>query len=288
MVFRKSAALLCALLILFSFSFSAFAAAPDFAKWNESRLFSVLEDGTDSNSDFEIIILRLMQDDEAHQLHFLVMAELSELNDINNAGIRMKFNGIGTVELFCDGSADYDSGKFFAQTDNILSDTGSNDIWIEFTVGIKAGIPENLAVELSLYDTDGVISNTYTVDISEDSLEEITDSEAEDGFAGDTGKTVKAEKVKTTKVKTTKVKTTKTKTTKVKTTKTTKSKSEKDEDDTDLKEVKAGAETFDSVRVEDEKNKLIIICAAAIIACFAGGCAAGIINGRKKNSKGDE
>lgn len=278
---KKLTAFLCVIILFTAFSAGTFAAVPNFEKWNQKRLFSVLDYGTDSNSDYTFICLRSDRDDETHQLHLLVMASMNEFNGEEKTGVRLTFKGIGTVELYADGRADYDSSIFSAGIDNILSDEHSKDIWFELTVGIKPGIPEQNIIELSLYDSNGVISNTYTVDLSENSEDEITEK------ADVTDKTSKTQKIKTTKVKTTKVKTTKIKTTKSAKSKTSRTKADSGED-YESKAAYASAEDFDDVEAADEKHTLIIISAAAVIACAAGGCAAGIISNRNKNSRGDK
>ncbi len=267
--------------LFFAFSAGTFAAVPDFEKWNQTRLFGVLDSGTDSNSDYTFICLRTDSDEKAHQIHFLVMGSMKEFNGEDKTGVKITFGNIGTVELFADGRTDYDSSLFFAGIDNILSDEHSKDIWFELTVGIKAGIPEENIIELSLYDSNGIISNTYTVDISENSEDEITEKTA------GTEKSSKTQKTKT--AGTSKVRTTKT--TKSKTSKSAKTRTSKNQNDEYVYEseaVYASAEDFEDTESADEKHTLIIISAAAVIACAAGGCAAGIINGRKKNSRGDK
>lgn len=278
---KKLTAFLCVIIMFTAFSAGTFAAVPDFEKWNQTQLFSVLDYGTDSNSDYTFICLRTQADADAHQIHFMVMASLKEFNGEEKTGVRITFRGIGTVELFADGRADYDSNVLSAKIDNIFSDIHSKDIWIELTAGIKAGIPDPNIIELSLYDTDGTASNTYTVDISENSEDRITEK------ADKTEKSSKSQGTGTTKIKTTK--TTATKTTRIKTSKSSKTKASKETAEEYISDsVYASAEEFDDVEAADEKHTLIIISAAAVIACAAGGCAAGIINGRNKNSRGDK
>lgn len=276
--------------LFISMTLASFAEIPDFEKWNTCRLFEVLGYGEESNSDYIGISMRVDCEYEINQIHFLVMANLKKSGDERNAGVKIKFNNIGTVKLLCDGSTDYDDNKFFAQIDNNFYDAGANDIWIEFTVGIKSGIPEQTVVELSLYDTEGHASNAYSIDISEYSEDEIPDPDSGEYPDRPDDKASKASAVKTAKIKTSKVKTTKYKTTKVK---KTKSKSAKNSDgeieiEYETDEATADINDFDDIRVSSEKNKLIIICAVSAAVFAAGGFAAGIANSRKKNNSRGE
>lgn len=290
MKFKKIILLFLSASLFISLAFSSYASDIDFEKWNQCRLFEILEYGKESNSDYNGAFLRTDTQKDINQIHFLIMANLEKLGDESKAGVKIKFNNIGTVKLFCDGSTEYDSNKFFAEVDNVLTDNGANDIWIEFTVGIKSGIPDNLVTEFTLYDTDGVASNTYSIDISEYSEDEMPDPDSGEYPERTSAKSQKESALKTAKVKTTKVKTTKHKTTKYKTTKvkTSKSKSAKESDNEyESDEAVAEIEDFDDVQVNSDKNKLIIICAISAAVFAAGGFAAGIANSKKNNSRGD-
>ena len=84
------------------------------------------------------------------------------------------------------------------------------------------------------------------------------------------------------------------KTTKVKTTKSKADRynTEADEDDDyeyEEIETELQQEVFEDIHIENDKNKLIYVCAAAVVACTIGGCTVGIINSRKKkNDRGDD
>lgn len=286
MTFKKLFSAFFSAVLAFAFSVSVFAEIPNFAKWNECAMYPVLSDGSDSNSDVEFIALRVNPELESNQLHMLFIVNLTSFEDEANAGISISFNDLGTVELFCDGTADYDSEVFFAEIDNLFSDENSMLLEMEITVGIKPGIPDNLILSLNMYDTHGIASNTYEVDITDSYAEEVSEDEAAASADGAAEKTVKTKKVRTTKYKTTKVKTTKVKTTK---TKTSKDNSDEEEIVYEVNEKNLQSDVFEDVHVENDKNKLIFICAAAVIACTAGGCAVGIANSRKKKKdRGDD
>lgn len=284
--FKHTTAAVAVLIIMLSLTVGAYAAMPNLAEWNQCDMYTVLESGGISNSAVDCIILRVKPEKDVNRVRFLFMINMTGFDDEQNAGINLDFGNYGSVELMCDGTSDYDTDVFFAEIDSIVTDKYSHLLALEITVGFKQGIPENPVFDMFVYDTEGVASNTYTVDIS-DSISENGEDDIE---ADETEKTAKTRttKVKTTKVKTTKVKTTKVKTTKNKTTKakTTKVKTEKSDNFENTNEVLA--DEFEDIQTENDKNKLIIISAAAITACAAGGCTMGIINSRKKNGRGDK
>lgn len=288
MKLKKIILILLSASLFLSFSLSVNASSINFEKWNQCRLFEILEYGKESNSDYNGAFMRIDSDTDINQIHFLIMANLENLDGESKAGVKIKFNNIGTVRLFCDGSTEYDSNKFFAEVDNFLSDKGASDIWIEFTVGIKSGIPENLVTELTLYDTNGVASNTYSVDISEYSEDEMPDPDNGDFPGRTTVKTQKTITSKSTKVRTTKQKTTKYKTTKAKTSKNKSTDDSEEELEYDSDKTSVNIGEFDDVHVKNERNKLIIICAISAAVFAAGGFAAGIANSKKNNSRGDK
>lgn len=277
------------MIIMLSLTVGAYAAMPNLAEWNQCDMYTVLESGGVSNSAVDCIILRVKPKKDVNRVRFLFMINMTGFDDEQNAGINLDFVDYGAVELMCDGTSDYDTDVFFAEIDSIVTDKYSHLLALEITVGFKKGIPENPVFDMFVYDTEGVASNTYTVDIS-DSISGNGENDIEADQTEKTSKTQKAKttKVKTTKVKTTKAKTTKAKTTKVKTTKTktTKSKAEKSDGFENTNEVRA--DEFEDIQTENDKNKLIIISAAVITACAAGGCTVGIINSRKKNGRGDK
>lgn len=272
---RFAANLFSVIILLGVFNTAAYAQL-DSAEWNEAQMYMVLEDGTESNSSVDCIILKTIHDSEVHQLRLLFMFELKSFNDDINTGVRMYFDGFGTVELHSDGTSEYDDEIFFAEIDGVYSDARSKTVYIEVTLGIKSGIPDVLTMDFNLYDTDGIATNTYSVDICDESE---ADANEEDS-------TSKTAKTKTTKKKTVKQKTTKKKTTKVKTSKAkaVKSKSAKTKSDEDY----VFDETSQNISLaekeipsSDNRNTIIIACTVAVVICTAAACAVSIINSRK-------
>lgn len=264
-----------AFVIALCFSLTAFAQLPDLEEWNQCRKYTILPGEKETNSAVTGIVLRVKQEEDTNRLHFLFLANLESIGDEAQAGVLLDFGDIGTVTLMCDGTSDYDTDVFFAEIDSTMIDEMSGMLTVELTVGIKTGIPDNLVLDFSIYDTSGIASNMYSVDLSD----EITGDDAEI-----TEKTDKTTKQKTTKLKTTKAK--KSKTTKVKTTKKKTTKS-KNASETEVSTSVISSDEFDNIEIINEKNRLITICAIAVIVCAAGGCTVGIINSRKKNGRGD-
>ena len=275
-VFKRFILTLCALLILCPI-FGAEVCAFDFAGWYDAPLYTVLDDGTPSNSAVDCIFVRVKRDDETHRLHMLFMTELKSFGAIENAGIKMSFDDFSEILLMCDGTEEYDDSEYFAEMTDMIFDDKSMTVYMEVTVGIKAGMPE--VMYFSIYDTDSIISNTYTVEF--ESEEEETGEE--DIQQNQTEKSSKTKKIKTTKVKTTKVKTTKKKTTKVKTSK--KSRTKKTEETYSI-EQKSASVSLDKeeVPVSNDRHIIVTACSAAVIACAAGGCAVGIAKTIKKQN----
>ena len=193
--------------VIVSYTFNS-GAISDNGLWEDSKLCVFLEANGESNSDLCFAAVKVKYDRSIHRIYLLFMLEFNDFNDDLLSGVIMNFNGMGEVTVMSDGTAEYNDNVYFAELNDELADNNSMNILLETTVGIKAGIPDNLVMDVRVVDTNGVKSNTYSVDISEDVEETDTDEEADS-----TGKTTKA---KTTKQKTTKAKTTKMKTTRSK------------------------------------------------------------------------
>lgn len=281
---RHITSVLCAVALVLCF-FSADAFAINIASWYDSQLYSVLSDGKPSNSAVDCITLRVKDDGDVNQLHMLFMAELTAFGKEENAGVKISFDGLGTITLMCDGTEEYDDEIFFAEITDTLFDSRSMTMYLEVTVGIKDGIPDT-AMQFCLYDTDGVRSNTYTVEF-EDEEDDVQQEEEEE-------KTSKTSKTRTTKSKTsrtTKKKTTKRKTTKRKTSRSTKSRTTKEkttksgktkEDDYSVEENSTSISLDEEIAVSNDREKIMIACTAAVILCAVSGCAVGIANIIKK------
>ena len=273
-MFKRFVLILCALLILCPI-FGAEICAFDFAGWYEAPLYTVLDDGTPSNSAVDCIFVRVKRDDETHRLHLLFMTEMKSFGAIENAGVKMSFDDLSEIVLMCDGTGEYDDSEYFAEMTDMIYDDKSMTVYMDVTVGIKSGLPD--VMYFSIFDTDGVISNSYTVE-----LESEADETDEADVQNKTEKSSKTKKIKTTKVKTTKVKTTKKKTTKVKTTK--ESRTEKTEEGYSIEQKSASVSLDKEIPVSNDRHLIVTVCSAAVIACAAGGCAVGIAKIIKKQN----
>lgn len=280
-VFKQIAALVFALFIAAAMVLSALA-LPDLSKWNDAQMHIVLEDNGESNSAVDCIIIKVIHDSKTNQLHILFMTELKSFNDEINAGVKMSFNDLGDVKLYCNGDYEYDDEVFFAEINDVSSDKKSMALYIEVTVGIKQGIPDELIMDFNIYDTDGVASNTYSVDISDEN-----NSDGEDEKSDESN--IKTTKVKTTKVKTTKIKTTKAKTVKSKTTKTAKIKTttiktsyEQANGVADEIEYIGSSDSDDETYTVSDKKIIIIVGASAVIICALTGCLITAVNHKRE------
>ncbi len=205
--------------------------------------------------------------------------EFNEFNNIESCGVIMNFNGMGNIKMMCDGTADYDSNVYFAELEDELHDVHSKNVLLEITVGIKSGVPENVIMNVNVIDTNGVKSNTYNVDITED--------EEPIGYADEAAKMDSGErdaKVKTAKVRTTKHKTTKRKTTKPKKSRTGKAADNDNENEDEISQAVIDSGIGDEVEINNRRKKLMLaLGVAATLVAVAAGCTAGIKN--RKNDK---
>lgn len=244
-------------------------------QWNDSKYCCFLDFGDASNSDLNYAAVRVKYDRSINRIYLLFMLDFKEFNDINLGGVIMNFNGMGNIELRFDGTEDYDGDIYFAQIDEEAHDENSKDVMAETTVGIKSGIPDKVIMTVTVFDTNGVRSNLYSVDITEDAEDETTEKTEETKSE----KTTKKKTTKTTKIKTTKSK-------KAKTSKPTKTKK------TDMPEETEGSQTVidysmnGKIEANDKKKKVMLVLGAAAAAvAVASGCVAGIKN-RKKDKDG--
>lgn len=260
--------------ILCSSASLAFAIS-DNGLWEDAKLCPFLDAGEESNSDLCFAAVKVKYDRSINRIYLLFTFEFEEFNDIESCGVIMNFNGMGNIRLMCDGTAEYNNSVYFAELEDELHDVHSKNVLLEATVGIKSGIPENVIMTVNVIDTNGVRSNTYSVDITEE--EEPTDDSDET--------TRKFSLEKTTKVKTTKVKTTKLKTTKYKTTKAKKTKTDKGENDDgdEMSQIVIDSGINSNIEINNKRKKIMLVLgAAATVVAVAAGCTAGIKNKKKR------
>ncbi|MGN1102089.1 MAG: hypothetical protein ACI4RG_07840 [Huintestinicola sp.] len=269
--------LISAVIVSYTFNVGAIS---DNGLWEDSKLCVFLEADGESNSDLCFAAVKVRYDRSVHRIYLLFMLEFDDFNDDLNSGVIMNFNGMGEVTVMSDGTAQYNDNVYFAELDDELADENSKNILLETTVGIKSGIPDKLVMNVRVIDTNGVKSNTYSVDISEDAEEETDPDEG----AGSSEKTSK-----TTKAKTTKVKTTKPKTTKAKTTRSKKSTAQNDDAEDEEPQTVINTYSGEAVTPDNGRKRLTLaLGAAAAVIAVAAGCAAGIKNRKKDESKKDK
>ena len=275
-------------------SVSTALAISDNALWEDAELCPFLEAGEESNSDLCFAAVKVKYDRSINRIYLLFTLEFNEFNNIESCGVIMNFNGMGNIKMMCDGTADYDSNVYFAELEDELHDVHSKNVLLEITVGIKSGVPENVIMNVNVIDTNGVKSNTYNVDITEDEEPIGYADEAAIMDSGERDAKVKTAKVRTTKIKTTKHKTTKHKTTKHKTTKrkTTKPKKSRtgkaadndNENEDEISQAVIDSSIGDEVEINNRRKKLMLaLGVAATLVAVAAGCTAGIKN--RKNDK---
>ena len=266
--------------VIVSYTFNT-GAISDNGLWEDSKLCVFLEADGESNSDLCFAAVKVKYDRSVHRIYLLFMLEFNDFNDDLNSGVIMNFNGMGEVTVMSDGTAQYNDNVYFAELNDELADKNSKNVLLETTVGIKSGIPDNLVMDVRVIDTNGVKSNTYSVDISEET--------EPDGEPDSTEKTSRTTKAKTTKVKTTKPKTTKAKTTKVKTTRSKKSTTQKDDAEDEEPQTVINTYSGEAVTPDNGRKRLTLaLGAAAAVIAVAAGCAAGIKNRKKDESKKDK
>jgi len=269
------------LLLIFSTSVSAIS---DNALWEDSEVYNLFSEGK-SNSSLTYAVAKVKYDYSSNRIHILFMSSFDSFTDENNVGVELEFNDLGPILLMADGTAEYDDDIYFAEIDDIMSDSRTATVYIETTVGIKKGIPAELIMTSTIIDTEGVRSNEFSTDISDVNFEENTEEE-EDEKTSKT-KTTKAKTTKTTKAKTTKVKTTKVKTTKTTKAKTTKSKKSTTNKITEEESEKSYASLNNKlmnskISGNSSGKKTIAFAVVGIAVCFIiAGCIAGI----KKSGK---
>ena len=165
---KRTAIILFALAVVFGSTLTAHAGDIDLAKWNdESALYTVF-DGQDSHSNSAVVMafLRTAYDRPSNRIRMLFSLELDSFTDESKSGVRLNVNGGEDVVLHADGTAEYNEEEYFAVMITDF-DPRTKTLYLEVTLGIKKGIPEALVLNFNFYDTEGLASNTYSVDISE-------------------------------------------------------------------------------------------------------------------------
>lgn len=255
-------------------SVSTALAISDNALWEEAELCPFLEAGEESNSDLCFAAVKVKYDRSINRIYLLFTLEFNEFNSIESCGVIMNFNGMGNIKMMCDGTADYDSNVYFVELEDELHDVHSKNVLLETTVGIKSGVPENVIMNVNVIDTNGVKSNTYNVDITED---EEPIGYADEAAIMDSGE-------RDAKVKTAKVRTTKHKTTKPKKSRTGKAADNDSESEDEMSQAVIDSGIGNEVEINNRRKKLMLaLGVAATLVAVAAGCTAGMKN--RKNDK---
>ena len=167
---KKTAVLLVILVFVLVSQTAATAATGkiDLAKWNtQSTPYTILNDkDIHSNSAVVMAFLRTDYDRPSNRIRLLFSLELDSFTDESDSGIRLRVNGGEDIVLRADGTAEYNEDEYFAA---LVSDFDpiTKTLYLEVTLGIKKGISDSVVLDFNFYDTEGLASNTYSVDISE-------------------------------------------------------------------------------------------------------------------------
>lgn len=275
--FKKLLAMLCSVIIAATLTHTASAEKVNLDLWNtDSTLYEVLESGAETNSAVEYVFLRAKFDRPSNRIKLLFMLELDSFTDEANAGVTLSVNGDEEITLHLNGNAEYNEDKYYAQI-NSASDPMTKTLFLEVILGIKKGIPETVSLEFNVYDTEGIASNTYSVDITQTDGEDTSE-------APETEKTSKTKTSKTTKVKTTKSKITKTKTNAANLVENENSDSS-DIEDSDIPTGTVNRAPAEVAVQEPVVNERKITAIIAAVTFAAVGTAAGIIHFFRKSRK---
>ena len=251
-------------------------AITDNGVWEDSKLCVILEADGESNSDLCFAAVKVNFDRGVNRIHLLFLLEYKKMNDDKLSGVIMNFNNMGDVKIMSDGTAEYDDDIYYAEMVDEISDRYSKNIMLETVVGIKDGIPDEVVMNVNIFDTYGIKSNMYTVDISDGS-----DEEPYAEFEDSTDKPVKE---KSTKHRTAKHKTTKVKTTKYKTPRSAKTKTKKNQTKSETSpQTEIDSEIDNNIDVSDSRKRTATAFgAAAAVVAITAGCVTGI-KGKKKH-----
>ena len=253
-------------------------AITDNGVWEDSKLCVILEADGESNSDLCFAAVKVNFDRGVNRIHLLFLLEYKKMNDDKLSGVIMNFNNMGDVKIMSDGTAEYDDDIYYAEMVDEISDRYSKNIMLETVVGIKDGIPDKVVMNVNIFDTYGIKSNMYTVDISDGSDEE--------PYAEFEDLTDKSVKEKSTKHRTAKHKTTKVKTTKYKTPRSAKTKTKKNQTKSETSpQTEIDSEIDNNIDVSDSRKRTATVFgAAAAVVAIAAGCVTGI-KGKKKHGE---
>ncbi len=275
-IIKRFAAVFVAIAFVLSSVCHASAEQIDFAEWNNHEEVIVIADkDAHSNSGLKNAQLKVKYDYPSHRMRLFFLLKFNSFGEEGNPGIRFSFNGEEEISINLNGETEYNEDKYYL--DFISHTTPVNGVvYFEVTFGVKEGIPDEKILSVIFHDPDGILSNTYTVDLAEGEQADFEDEPTSE------------EESKTQKTKTTKTKTTKTKTTK--SDKTKKTKTEKTA--ADSAEQQTEAELFRNEEGESpshsENEKVFFVSAAAVVSLglILTGCLHFLKRNKHKGDKG--
>lgn len=281
---KRFAAVFVATVCVFLSGTQAFARQIDFDEWNYHEQVIVIADSdAESNSGLRNAQLKVKYDYPSHRMTLLFMLKFDSFTDGDNPSVMLSLNRDESVSFNLNGESEYNEDKYYLDFLSYAQPT-SGVVFFEVTLGVKEGIAATNVLTVAFTDPQGVLSNTYVVNLTEDELnlsedDQPTDEDDEDDESQGKSKTSKTTKTKTTKVKTTKNKTTKTKKTKA------------EEADEALTEQKGEAELHRSEEGEQQNrtdNEKILFVSVAVIVVSGLVLTGGLHYLKRNKHKGDK
>ncbi len=278
---KRFAAVFVATVCVFLSGTQAFARQIDFDEWNYHEQVIVIADSdAESNSGLRNAQLKVKYDYPSHRMTLLFMLKFDSFTDGDNPSVMLSLNRDESVSFNLNGEAEYNEDKYYLDFLSYAQPT-SGVVFFEVTLGVKEGIAATNVLTVVFTDPQGVLSNTYVVNLTEDELNLSEDEQPSDEDDESQGKSKTS---KTTKTKTTKVKTTKNKTTKTKKTKA-------EEADEALTEQKGEAELHRSEEGEHQNrsdNEKILFVSVAVIVVSGLVLTGGLHYLKRNKHKGDK
>lgn len=271
----RFAASVFSLLIIISLLFTVSSSAiSDNAFWEDGETYTLCSDN-ESNCSLSYAFAKIKYDYPSNRIRILFMMVFDSFSDEKNTGVEISFNDLDYILITADGTVEYDNSVYYAELIDCVADKNSKAVQLEAVIGIKSGIPDELIMNTTVFDTEGVSSNEFSTDITPGKEDEETTVKT------DSEKTSKTKKQNTSKTKTTKVKTTN-----IKTTKTTKAKkSTVSKTTANNKKINATVnnEQMDSrITTASDSKKSIAFISIGLAVCFT---LCGCIIGVKKSNK---
>ena len=281
---KRFAAVFVATVCVFLSGTQAFARQINFDEWNYHEQVIVIADSdAESNSGLRNAQLKVKYDYPSHRMTLLFTLKFDSFTDGDNPSVMLSLNRDESISFNLNGESEYNEDKYYLDFLSYAQPT-NGVVYFEVTLGVKEGIAATNVLTVVFTDPQGVLSNTYVVNLVEDELNLSEDDQPSDEDDEDDESQGKSKTSKTTKTKTTKVKTTKNKTTKTKKTKA-------EEADEALTEQKGEAELHRSeegeLQNQSDNEKILFVSVAVIVV--SGLVLTGGLHYLKRNKhKGDK